>query len=80
MTQFHCVTQLFDDFEEIILSQLFSEAKKLVLKAPPDVRYSPKYLGKGCLKAVANVNDIINPALVGMEPRNGNPVPQNRKM
>jgi len=27
-----------------------------------------RYLGKGCLKAVANVNDILGPALCGMDP------------
>ncbi len=27
-----------------------------------------RYLGKGCLKAVKNINDIINPALKGMDP------------
>jgi len=26
-----------------------------------------RFLGKGCLQAVANVNDIISPALVGMD-------------
>jgi enolase len=26
-----------------------------------------RYLGKGCLKAVANVNNIISPALKGMD-------------
>lgn len=27
-----------------------------------------RYLGKGCLKAVANVNNVLNPALKGMNP------------
>lgn len=27
-----------------------------------------RYLGKGCLKAVDNVNNIISPALKGMNP------------
>ncbi len=27
------------------------------------------YMGKGVLTAVANVNDIIAPALVGMDPK-----------
>ena len=26
-----------------------------------------RYLGKGCLKAVANVNDVLGPAVVGMD-------------
>jgi enolase len=26
-----------------------------------------RFLGKGCLQAVANVNDIISPALTGMD-------------
>ena len=26
-----------------------------------------RFLGKGCLKAVSNVNDIISPALKGMD-------------
>ena len=28
-----------------------------------------RYLGKGCIKAVNNVNNIINPALKGMDCR-----------
>lgn len=28
-----------------------------------------RYLGKGCLKAVDNVNSIISPALKGMDPK-----------
>jgi len=27
-----------------------------------------RYLGKGCLKAVANVNDVLGPAVCGMDP------------
>ena len=26
-----------------------------------------RYFGKGCLQAVKNVNDVISPALVGMD-------------
>jgi len=26
-----------------------------------------RFLGKGCLQAVKNINDIIGPALVGMD-------------
>ncbi len=27
-----------------------------------------RYLGKGVLKAVANVNDVLGPAVIGMDP------------
>jgi len=26
-----------------------------------------RFLGKGCLKAVSNVNDVLSPALIGMD-------------